>query len=420
MKKRLLMRGACAFAALLICTSCGDTYRPVANPIIPIQPNPGFLHVALVLSINGDQHPGASTTIDVSGDTAVSQAEVGFMPVHAAVVLNGTRVYTANSLDDTVSTFAPSTPAPVTTISLPAGSAPDFVATTETAFVYVANSGNATVSAIALGTNVVAYTIPVGINPVAMAELPNQQKLYVASEGANSIPGSVTSINSIDWSVNTTAPLASYPWVSPVWAAARSDSGRVYILDSGAGMVAVIDPSTDSVVNSVSVGVGANFMLYDTTHNRLYVTNPATGNVIFMDASTDSLAPLVVRVANAQSVAALPDGSRVYVATATVQGSNVNSAVTVLNAGNGSLKKIVPLTAVAKICSQTRFELVAAAAADSSRVYVGNCDAGNTSILRTSDDTLLLQLPAPASALPPPQPGGNPPPQNPVFVLAGP
>jgi len=405
---------------LLVWTGCGDVFRPVANPIIPNQPNPGFAHIALVLSSNGSNNPGASTTIDVSGDTDVGQATVGLMPAHAALGLGGSRVYVANILDDTVSTYFSSSPTPVTTISLPAGSAPDFVATTEALTVFVANSGNATVSAISTTLNVITDTIPVGINPVSMAELPDAQKLYVANQGNSTNSGSVTSINTIDNTVNTNAPLATYPWSSPVWVVARSDSARVYVLDRSAGTVSVIDTSSDSVVNTISVGAGANFMLYDPTRNRLYVTNPATSKVMFLNASTDALTPLTVSVTNPVSVAALPDGSRVYVAGAAVSGGNVISKVTVLNAGDGSVRTTVPLAVVPQLCPQTRFELAAAAAADSTRVYVGNCDAGNTAILQTSNDTLLLQLPAPVSAQLPPHPGGNPPPQNPGFVLAGP
>src|ERR1700722_12453667 len=139
----------------LICLSCGETYRPVANPITPNPPNPEFSHVALVLSGNGANNPGAGTSIDVSGDTAVSQATVGLMPSDAALAPNGTRAYVTNSLDNTVSEFAPSSPTPVTTISLPAGSVPSFAGTAETSTVYIVNSGAGNVAAISINTNVI-------------------------------------------------------------------------------------------------------------------------------------------------------------------------------------------------------------------------------------------------------------------------
>jgi len=417
-----VVRAAGVLLLMLICLSCGQTYRPVATPIIPSLPNPGFSHFALVISGNGIDHPGASTSINVSGDTAESQSIVGLMPVQAAVVLNGTRVYVANSHDDTVSTFSPTSPTPVTTISLPAGSAPSFVATAENASVYVANSGNNTVSAIVMANNVLeqpVYGIPVGIDPVSLAETPNLQKLYVANRGNGAGGGSVTSINPVDRSVNP--PISNATWVSPVSVAARSDSNRAYVLDQGNGMVSAIDTASDTVVSSVAVGVGANFMLYDSTRNRLYVSNPLANTVTYLQASTDALTATVLAIANPISVAVLPDGTRAYVSSAAVSTSGgvtyVTSRITVINASSGSVTTTIPLTSVAQVCASNPSELSMAAAADSSRVYVGNCDAGNVAIIQTLSDTMLLQLPAPQSAT---FSNGTPLPQNPVFVVAGP
>jgi hypothetical protein len=56
---------------------------------------------------------------------------------------------------------------------------------------------------------------------------------------------------------------------------------------------------------------------------------------------------------------------------------------------------------------------------DSSRVFVANCDAGGTDIVRTSDNTFVLNLPAPVSSLPPIGNQTFPPPQRPTFVLSG-
>ena len=396
------LRAAVVLLLMVICTSCGQTYRPVATPISPNPPNPNFAHLELVLSGNGADHPGASTAIDVSGDTAVSQSTVGLMPVHATAAQNGFRVYVANSGDGTVSTFSPSTPTPVTTVSLPAGpfaAFPVFVHTTQSDVVWVADAANNRVDGILTLNPVVAYQVAVGTNPVALAETPNQLKLYAANMGTGGSGGSVTSINPGDRSVNP--PIGNATWVSPVSVVARSDSGRVYVLDQGNGLVSAIDTSSDSVVNSVSVGVGVNFMRYDPTRNRLYVSNPAANTVTYLDASNDALSPVVIPVANPISVAALPDGTRAYVTSASVSGGNVTSRVTVINASDGSIRSTIPLTTAAQVCASNPFELSIAAAADSSRVYVGNCDVGNVAIIQTSNDTLLLQMPAPVSAAQP-------------------
>lgn len=284
---------------------------------------------------------------------------------------------------------------------------------------YIANAGSNTVLAIDTISNVIETPlagVPVGVNPVYLAETPNQQYLYTANAGNGGVGGSVTSIDPVDRTVNP--PIANATWISPVSVLARSDSNRVYVLDQGSGMVSAIDTTANAVINSVSVGVGANFMLYDPARNRLYVANPAKNTVTYLDASSDALTTAVIPVANPVSVAALPDGSRAYISSAAVSGGNVTSLVTVINAGNGSVKTTIPVTTVAKLCASNPYELSMAASADSTRVYVGNCDAGNVAIIQTLDDTLVLQLPAPQSALL--SSNGTPLPQNPVYVVAGP
>ena len=71
------------------------------------------------------------------------------------------------------------------------------------------------------------------------------------------------------------------------------------------------------------------------------------------------------------------------------------------------------------VAGGVRFRVSSAASADSTKVIVGKCDAGSTSVIRTSDDTPVLDMPAPLGTTTPLN-GGNALPQNPVFVLAGP
>jgi YVTN family beta-propeller protein len=446
---------------LLLCAGCGETYRPVATPILPNPPNPNFAHYVITINDNGPNFAGSTTRIDTSGDTNVGVAQMGLSPVHGALLPNATRAYVANSGDNTITSYLPTSVTSITTISLPAGSVPVFVHTTEFATVYVANSGNNTVSAINTGEGVVANQITVGVNPVAMAETPNGLQLYVANQGKNGVGGSVSSINTIDRTVNP--PIMNAAWISPVWAVARSDSQRVYILDAGSGTVSAIDTASDTVVGSTAVGVGANFMLYDSNRNRLYVTNPSpatTANpgqsLSIIDASSDALTVLAnisfapSSAANAPcpagctpvSVAALPDGSRAYVASYVMSTCSgvpcIASQVTVISALTNTISSEIALGS-ANIdltnptgCSAARFRLSAVASADSSRVYVAECDAGTTGIIASvanssagdnhGPDTLILNMPAPLSAFPIPAstPGGAPPPQNPVFVLASP
>jgi YVTN family beta-propeller protein len=505
----------------LICVGCGDQYRPVAVPIVPPPPDPAAIHFVLVLSNNGSIDPGASSRMDISGDTNIGVAQLGLGPAHATLTSNGFRVYAVNTLEDSVSSFSPnpgSTATVVTTTSLPAGSRPVFVHTTESGTVYVANFGNNTVAAVSATNNAVLDPlIAVGNHPVALAETPDRKKLYAVNQG----DGTVTAISVVDRSVTQTITTGT----TPVWAVARSDSARVYVLNSGSGTVSAIDTVTDSVVGSASVGAGANYMVYDGKLNRLYVTNPVANTVTAVNVAADPPAVVftVPVAAGPTTVSVLPDGSRVYAVSSrktppcTSDPSDtqlcMSSGVTVINASDGSVRKTIPMestvtitkaeqsgndttytynlisgpalrpgmeivvagmtdagnngtftlvaanavtftvansigatassqggsgTVVVEISTAfptgcdvnglgipggvaggVRFRVSSAASADSTKVLVGKCDAGSTTVIRTSDDTPVLDLPAPLSANTPLN-GGNALPQNPVFVMAGP
>ncbi len=513
---------------VLIAIGCGDQYRPVAVPIIPPQPNPQSIHFALVLSDNGLIDPGASTRLDVSGDTSVAVAQLGVNPAHAALLPNGARVFAVNTMEDSVSSFSPapgSTTTPVFTTSLPTGSSPVFVHTTENGTVWVANYGSNTVAAVSTATNGVTNPlITVGNHPVALAETPDQKKLYAANQG----DGTVTAISLVDRTVSQTIATGA----APVWVLARADSERVYVLNSGSGTVSAIDTTADALLSSVPVGAGANYMAYDAKLNRLYVTNPTANTVTAVNVATDPPAVLftVPVAANPLSVAVLPDGTRAYVASSskippcTPNPADlqvcITSSVTVINTGNGSIRKTIPLESTISITAASQsapssnfnfstttytytlvsgpalrpgmelviagmadagnngtFSIVAVnagtitvangagstssaqsgtgavvieistvnptgcdtaglgvpsgvlggvrfrdsstASADSSKVFIGKCDSGSTAVVRTSDDSPVLDIPAPLGSITPPN-GGNALPQNPVFVLAGP
>jgi YVTN family beta-propeller protein len=433
----------------LICMSCGDTFRPVAIPVTPNPPDPASFHFALVISQNPaatTNNPGAVTRIDVSGDTNVAVAKMGIGPVHGTLSPDATRVYVANSLDDTVSAFSTSDSTNITTISLPAGSHPNFVATTQSDTVYVANLGDATltpavppyVAAITTGTNFVSHTIAVGTNPIALAETPDGKKLYVVNQGS----GTVTPVNTIDKSANL--PIAT--GTSPIWAVARSDSHRVYVLDQPSGNIFAIDTFTDAVVGTATAGAGANYLYYDQPRNRIYIANTSTHQIAVFDASVDPAptpppTPLPAIDLSATcgtgctiaGITVLPDGSRAYVLTYNeVACGNAGEVapclatkITVIKASDNSIGKTFSVdpgatgqVPTAAVCTSARFRRFIAASADSSHLYVSNCDAGSTASIRTSDDTKVLDLKAPFGT--PTSGNGNaPPPQNPVFIIAG-
>jgi hypothetical protein len=522
--KRFLWLGVVGLL-FLICTGCGDTFRPVIIPNPPTFPDPRASHSVMAVADNG-QSRGSSTVINVSGDSITGLADMGIAPVHAvqqsanqALVVNHAF---AGAQGDSLTKvlFSGTTIANTTTISLPSDSAPNFVATTETSQAYVSlpeyfdpvqQKIVPSVGVVNTGSNALIATIPVGDSPVAIAETVDKNKLYVANQGSNS----VSAFNTLDRSSRNPAPIALN---APQWVVARADSQRVYVLE-GNGTVATLDTSStagpDSVIDSSIQAPGASYMLYDGLKNRIYVTgnDPQSGApqlvVVDVSPSVPSVLARVPLPATGVGVAALPDGSRAYAASngaaqtttigsilsvtedgtsaqytydpasltgptpqlgmsltissgaddaydgtfivtdasvgtfkvdnATTQpgnsvprsatGTNFLPQVTVITTSANMVKTTIAMPAVpaagpfesSTVCATpTRFRFMMAAGGDSSRVYMSSCDGGNVSIIDTADDSFVASMPATSSARAPIPPNTQPPPQNPVFLLAGP
>jgi len=443
---RLALCLALLALASLICISCGDYFRPIAIPIIPTPPNPAGFHDLFVLSNNGANDPGTSFSIDVSGDTDVGVASLGIAPVFAAITPSLGRIFVANSGEDSLSTFAPLNPSGVTTISLASGSKPVFVGTAQNDVMYVAESGTNMLDEVSTTSNVVTKSLGVGSTPVALTETPDSKQVYVVNRDSNNVTVISTADNSVIGTIGVDA--------APVWAIARFDSQRVYILSRDGGTISVIDTTLvgdatqNPVIESIPVGAGATSMFYDQHLSRLYVVNPTTGQVPVFDISADPAKALPTIDLTAgptppcpagcivSSVTALVDGTRVYVASyqvnatcavttdtppcvstnVTVVSTTGNEIIKTINVDPGGTGEVTALPA----CDAAQFRRFIAASGDTSRVYVSNCDAGSAAIIRTSDDTHILDLTAPAGILPPTAPpGSQPPPQNPVFILLG-
>src|SRR5215475_7468838 len=472
----LVCRGRLAGVLIvgLICISCGDVYRPTIIPNPVPTPDPKSFHAVIAVNQNTSFNPGTGMQMDVAGDSNAGVTKVEMGPVHAAVI--GPRVYVANSISNSVSVFtqASSTVAgsigSSTDINLPPGFSPTFLHSTESATMYVAtatspdpNTAAGQVDVITTSNNVVTTTIPVGINPMAMAETPDGKELYVV----NRHDGNVTHIHTVD---KSTEPASIPVGASPSLAYARADNQKIFVLNQGSGTITTINAAAagagleDTIAGTVNADGGADYMIYDSRRNRLYVTS-SMGSLFVYDA-TPSAPVLLKQIAIpgagdcAQcvpvSVAVLPDGTRVYVGSAfetadttkcsqIVGGPAVNcylTQVTVIDADNLTLRSgsatapnpfPVPTPTATVLagapvlaqagCATTRFRLSIAAAADSSRVFLSACDAGGVSTIRTSDDTYVVTLPTPVSAFPPIQTDPNVPPQpprqNPVFLLSG-
>jgi DNA-binding beta-propeller fold protein YncE len=440
--KRLLRLGFVLFL-YVICSGCGDTFRPIIIPNPPTFPNPAAAHSVVAISDNGTTVAGSVMVIDVSGDSIASAADcttplcIGVAPVHA-VQQTASQVLVVNQSDSIskVNFSNITTIASTTTITLPANSAPNFVAVAPnqtTAYVTLPNLNE--VGVVNTSTNGLS-TITVGNTPVALAVTPDNSKLYVANLG-NGTNGTISAFNTVGPSTRTISGALTS---SPLWLSARSDSQAVYVLEASGTLayISITSTSGPDTLAETSISVpGAVKMVYDSNLNRLYI--PGGNQVAIVDVSQAAPSPITTltitpttpsscsAIATATfhtvDVAALPDKTRAYAGSyyEDVSG-NLCPQVTAIDAGNYSQTTIaIPgFPAYDDFCSPTstsrhaRFRIMMAAGGDSSRAYLSSCDGGNVHIIDTSNDTYIGNLTAPASSR------FHNPPQNPVFLFAGP
>jgi DNA-binding beta-propeller fold protein YncE len=480
--KRFLWLGF-VLCVYLICSGCGDTFRPIIIPNPPTFPDPKAAHTVVSINDNGTVTPGSAMVIDVSGDSAVSVADVNLAPVHAVqqtanevLVINqavtgltppstGCLITTNNQ----VFNVCPSLTklnfnsilqiSSTTTITLPPSSAANFVAVAPsdtTAYVtlpsFVPDPVNfpnvvvPSVGVVSTQSNNLVATIPVGAHPDAIAVTPNKSKLYVANRDSNSISG----FNILTLNLSPRTVTGSFN--APLWVIARSDGQRVYVLN-GNGVVSTIDTTStagpDNVIDGSVNAPLAAYMLYDGHLNRLYIPGgsqltvlnvaPSIPQVLAGSPVTIPTVPPGSRLVSdpcsgtsAQSlvvaaVAALPDGSRAY-AGAYYEDTVDNveyfcPQVTVIDVASNTIKSSIAVPgfpAYDAFCASTRFRMTMAAGGDSSRAYLASCDGGMVNIIDTSNDSYIENLLAPVGVRPPIPPNLENLPQNPVFLFAGP
>ena len=367
--KRFLWLGFVSFV-YLICTGCGDTFRPIIIPNPPTFPNPAASNTVVSINDNGTFVPGSAMAIDVSGDSVGSVGNVDIRPVHAVqqsagevLVVNQavTEIGTGEDVGTTTCLVQfPAPPGPALyvydvcpsltrlnfsgativgteSVSLPIYSSPNFVAVAPSATIaYVTlptyptdpmNPQGTIVPSVAvvntLESTLVA-TIPVGKNPYALAVTPDNTKLYVANQGDSTISG----FNTQGSSQRVGSPVSTS--AAPIWLSPRSDSQEVYVLEENGTLASLSTVSTggpDTLTEYPGLAVtGATTMTYDPNLNRLYIAGGQEMEMVDVSQSPPvlittipiqpfTLLNLPSAAATATSAAALPDGSRVYVAS---------------------------------------------------------------------------------------------------------
>jgi YVTN family beta-propeller protein len=395
------------------------------NPIIPS------------LAVINTAANNVVTLIQVSANPAAD-------PVALAETPDGSKLYVANHGDNSVAAFN-TVDQSARTITGGTFTSPLWVsARSDSQRVYVLN-GNGIISTINTATTggpdtVIDASISVpGANYMWYDMILN--RLYIPAGGqltildvSQSVPSTIATIPVPAFVLSDGSTVSS----TAVAVTSLPDGSRAYVtsvpsstdmaLSSQTTITSVVGDGTNatytySLTSGYGLTPGVTLTIAGLFNGTTELTDfEGTFQVSSVISGTQACPTTCFQVANTNTLSATT-------VSGSASGSNIFPQVTVVNTTSNSAGTTIAIPGFAPydaFCSPSlnpqapRFRFSMAAGGDSSRAYLSSCDGGNVNLISTSTDTYLLNQLAPPSARPPQNSGQANPPQNPVFMLAGP
>jgi YVTN family beta-propeller protein len=171
----------------------------------------------------------------------------------------------------------------------------------------------------------------------ALAELDSGQltpirAVYITNGGANTVSVIDPSTNRITATVTVGR--------NPLRAAITPDGSSVYVTNATSQTVSVISTGTNSVVATIPVGLSPVWVAITPDGKHAYVTNALSNSVSVIDTSSNTVTATVLVGADPVDISITPDGMHAYVTNA---GSN---SISVIDTSSNTLTATVPVGAV--------------------------------------------------------------------------
>jgi len=223
----------------------------------------------------------------------VSHIPVGKNPVALVATSDGTQLYALNQADNTVSVIFPATDQLAAT--LPVGTSPVWGAVSaDGTTVFILNQGSntvpGTVSLINTNGDTVVNSFGVGIGSQTLAYQASQNRVYVASPGANSPCGNNVQSPCLYVFESNTGKLTPVPMSGapcnaqhPIAVTALADGTRVYVADDVTSSVCVLNTNNNTFVQSIQVDPVPIGIASNSDSTRVYTANQ--GTAVFSIAS---------------------------------------------------------------------------------------------------------------------------------------
>src|SRR5208282_2924521 len=187
--------------------------------------------------------------------------------------------------------------------------------------------------------------------------------VYITNQGSHSL-------SVIDPSSNTVVDTVRVGF-GPVQAVLAPKGTTAYVLNSGAGTVSVVNTSTNSVTATLRVGWLPGHEAVTPDGSSVYVTNTGSNSVSVISTATQSVVATIPVGLAPVGVAITPDGKRAYVANA------ASENVSVIDTASNTVSAVVQVGAIPLTV-----------ALNGSSAYVVNSGANSVSVINTSTNTV--------------------------------
>lgn len=221
------------------------------------------------------------TVLDGEADTVITTLWVGRGPQYPCYNEAADRIYTSNYSGQSVAVIDCSTDHLVTSVAIGADVRP-LIFSPSANKVYVGHAWDSTVTVIEAAGNTICARIRVGSThfqwPQRFCLNPSGGKIYCALR--------YDEIAVIDEEGDSVRGYIAVPGGAG-GLAANPRLNQLFCINPDSGCISVIDCSTDSVVETFAVEVGANSVTFDTAGRVGAVVSPATDEVLLFDPDSN-------------------------------------------------------------------------------------------------------------------------------------
>ena len=349
--------------------------------------------------------PGSVITIKGVHFTGTTAVSIGGIAAASFTVLSDTTISAV--IDSAVGKVVVTTPKGTAT------SVGTYRTGRNTAYAYIANYNADNISVINTTNNTIVAQIPVGRLPIYVSARQDGTKVYVNTEGENSITVINTATNTIDTVIGglnayNEGPICVNPDGSKIYMCASQGSSVVSVIDAQSykivkvisvgyacntnrisfspdgkkgyiscfcntsstliSFISVINTSNDSIIATIPVGDNPQGGCLSPNGSRLYVVSLNKLAINVINTSTNMITDTIVLENYPNDICINPDGKRVYVVNG---GGNTVDVIDIMT------KKVVATVKVG------RLPLGISITPDGTKVYVANQSDNTVSVINT-------------------------------------